>query len=91
LFTSEWNRGVDYLEKGTPMLERLGHMDEVAYSMGVLGQIYSFMGDFKKALLLNDKALDISRRIGDKTREAVTFIYMSNITLIQGFWKESIK
>ena len=49
------------------------------------------MEDFKKALLLNDKALDISRRIGDKTREAVTFIYVSDITLIQGFWKESLE
>ncbi len=91
LFTTEWVKGVDYLEKGIPMLERLGHMDEVAYSVGVLGMICSFMGDFEKAVSLNNKALDISRKIGNKTREAVTFIYMSHKTLIQGFWKESIK
>lgn len=91
LFTSEWAKGVDYLEKGIPMLEHMGRLDEVAYSKGLLGIIYGWLGNFEKGFSLINNALNMSRRIGNKTREAVTLMYMSSLNAMQGGWKESLK
>jgi tetratricopeptide (TPR) repeat protein len=73
------------------MLERLGNQDEIAYSMGMLGLIYGFMGNFEKGFSLINKALHLAREIGNKTREAVSLMYICGVNLYQGDWKESLK
>lgn len=89
MLTSEFAKGIDYLEKGIPMLERVGNLEEVAYSMGILGFIHGFLGNFEKAVSLAGKALEMSINIGNKTREAACHLYLEVIFLFRGVWKET--
>lgn len=90
LFTAEFTKGIAYLEKGIPMLMRLGNQDEVIYSTGLLGLIYGLTGDFEKSFQLAYKALDMSIKMENKTREAVTNLYLEVINIQRGCWKDAI-
>jgi hypothetical protein len=49
------------------------------------------MGDFEKAVYLANKALEISINTGNKTREALSCIYLEAINCVRGSWNDALK
>jgi len=90
LFSTDYAKGFEYLEQGIPLMERLGNLEEVAYSTGILASLYGYTGQFHKAYLNAKKALGLSQKIENKTRIALSLVYTGFIQLEQGCFAASI-
>jgi tetratricopeptide (TPR) repeat protein len=89
LFSTDYAKGFEYLEQGIPLMERLGNLEEVAYSTGILASLYGYTGQFHKAYLNAKKALELSQKIANKTRIALSLVYTGFVQLEHGSFAAS--
>ena len=64
--TGEFRKGVEYLEKGIPMMERLGNEDEAIYSIHILGLIQDMLGNLEQGKALSKIALERAIATGNR-------------------------
>ena len=84
--TVEYQKGIEYLERATPDLLKLGDTKEWAFSTCILGRIYGSMGDFKKCFTLMEQALEKSREFGNITQESATMVDLGMMKALRGEW-----
>jgi class 3 adenylate cyclase/tetratricopeptide (TPR) repeat protein len=91
LFTAEPARGINFLESGIPILQQLGDLGEVAYSISSHACIRTFIGEFGKAEDLFAQARQLARENLDRTNEALVLQQLSYSRCLRGNWESAIE
>ncbi len=80
---------MEYLERGIPMLERVGDQGEAANSMGILGLVHAFTGAFAKCAELVARVFRIAEAAGNATVESMGLTCKGLAENLRGNWKEA--
>ncbi|MCH9046803.1 MAG: tetratricopeptide repeat protein, partial [SAR324 cluster bacterium] len=90
LVSGDAAKGIAYLEKGIPMMERVNNKVEVCHSRGYLAMMYGFTGNFANAAKHLRAAMSLSVEMHDMDREATTIGYDGFIQVFKGDWDRCI-
>ncbi|MFB3078366.1 MAG: tetratricopeptide repeat protein, partial [Lysobacterales bacterium] len=91
LFSAEFTKGIDYLQKGIPMMELEGNQEEVGWSKSMLALTLGWVGQFDEALPMLQHVLDMTRQAGNLIAESATLSRFGYAQLLRGDWQDAIR
>ena len=90
-YTREIHTGIGFIEKGLPLVERLGRFDDVVYSKAIMGYMCSMAGDFRKGIATGHEALEVSQREGVLSFEPLAHMCIALSWMFNGQWDKAIE
>ena len=90
IYTSEYAQGIAYLKKGLRFIEPCRRWDDIVYSTSGLGLLFGLTGHYKKAMHHIAKSIQVARKIGIPTFEAMAFGYLGAVHFWFGNWRASV-
>ena len=90
LNSKDYNKAIEYGEKGAQMALKYDQQRSLTYSYSWLGQAYYFKGDHAKGLGYLTKALEISRAIKAPFREMEIYGHMADCYKFSGDYKTAL-
>ena len=89
--TGDYAKGVEYMEQGIAISERLGNIPEVSYSCGFSADCYAWMGEFGRAFPLAERSLELAVASGDLSRQGGSNWYLSAVLCMHGDWERGLE
>ena len=78
------------LEEGLSIRKELSDERGIAQSLGILGNVHGYLGDYSQAAVLWQESLGIRRKIGDKRGAAAVLANLSSLTLAKGDFEKAM-
>jgi class 3 adenylate cyclase/tetratricopeptide (TPR) repeat protein len=89
-YTSEYAKGITYLNKGIELIKPFERWDDIVYSTAILGILAGLTGNLKFSLKAIATAIRTARKREIRTFEAMAFGYLGSIHYWYGNWRASI-
>jgi tetratricopeptide (TPR) repeat protein len=62
----EFYKAIEYLQKDLMISEELGYQKGIAKAVNTLGDVFFLTGNYQRSLHFYDRAIDVTRKIGNK-------------------------
>lgn len=90
LYTSEYERGLEFLNHGLDWISPFGKWDEVVYSAGIKGVLLGLTGKFNQSVASLQNAIEIAKEYDILTFEAMASGWLGAVHFWYGNWDEAI-
>ena len=90
LYTEEFKKGIEFLEKGLTLIKPFWKYDDIVYSGAFLGLIYGYTGQFDKSKKTIKNAIEVARKHEILIFEAMAYGYLGTVHFLYGQLKETI-
>lgn len=86
-YTADYNKALDYLNKGLVVNKRLNNETRIATSFTNIAYMHNYLGNYDKAMEYNNRSLKIQKKLNNKlgilkayNNIGITYDYMGNNT-----------
>ena len=86
----QYQRAVDYYEKGLGILRNIGDVKAEGHALGNLGNVYCSWGQYQKAVDYYEKGFGIFRNIGDVKAEGLAFGAIGHVYCSWGQYQKAV-
>ncbi len=90
LYTEEYKKGIEFLEKGLTLIKPFLKYDDIVYSGAFLGLIYGLTGQFDKSKKAIENAIEIAKKHKILIFEAMAYGYLGTVYFLYGHWQNTI-
>jgi class 3 adenylate cyclase/tetratricopeptide (TPR) repeat protein len=88
--TGDYAKGVQYMQEGIAISERLANIPEISYSCGFSADCFAWLGDFDRAFPLAERSLELAVASGDLSRQGGSFWYLAAVLCMHGDWEKAL-
>jgi len=82
----EYERRLEYLEKGLELAKKVGHIGMISWIGAVLSWVYIGMGNMNKAVLLVEESVALARKAGNMPNLAGSLGWLGFVYQVLGEW-----
>ncbi|MFO7716870.1 AAA family ATPase [Desulfosarcina sp.] len=90
LYTCDYSKGIDYLNRGLELIKPFKKWDDIVYSTAILGLMLGLTGKYQASLKTIARAIRIARKYVIPTFEAMAFGYLGAIQYWYGNWNAAM-
>jgi len=90
LYTSEYERGLNFLDQGLEWISPFGKWDDIVYSGAIRGLLLGLTGRFSQSVAAIKNAIEIAKEHDILTFEAMAFGYLGAVQFWYGNWNEAV-
>jgi class 3 adenylate cyclase/tetratricopeptide (TPR) repeat protein len=90
LYTDEYAKGIRHIEEGLKLIRPFEKWDDIVYSSAILGLMLGLTGNLKTSIATIERAIELAKKHGILTFEAMALGYLGSVHFWYGNWQETI-
>jgi tetratricopeptide (TPR) repeat protein/KaiC/GvpD/RAD55 family RecA-like ATPase len=87
--SEEYEKRLEYFEKGLSLAKKVGDISRQSWFLGDLAEAYVYMGKLDKAIALGEESLALDRKVGSIAYTPMSLVSLGLIYQISGEWSKS--
>ncbi|HKK09768.1 MAG TPA: tetratricopeptide repeat protein [Bacteroidales bacterium] len=88
---NKYDSALIFYQKSLTIEEQLNNIEGAAESMSNIGSVYQLKGDYDSAILMHEKSLEKYKAVGNDQKIILTYLYISDLCMRNGYFEESFK